>query len=326
MTAKATLRYDSGSMRVLIAPNPYKGTLSASKAARAIAAFLQKRQGRSPALSVDLMPLADGGPGTLDALHQALGGRIMRARVQGPLGKTISAKWLELPGGPGVIESAQAIGLERLSHLRRDAVAASSYGLGQLMLAARDSGCRELWIGLGGSATTEGGIGMALALGSPHALRGIRVVALCDVDNPLLGRHGAARVFAPQKGANPRQVRILEARLRSLAKLMPEGIPDRPGAGAAGGLGAGLMAYANAKLLPGAATLMRLCRFEERLKKADWVVSGEGNFDSQSLRGKLPVVVARAALKAGKRCSLVCGRIHPGMKLKGVELLELEKR
>ena len=270
------------------------------------------------------MPLADGGPGTLEALHAALGGEVKRRRVRGPLGAPVTAKWLKLPGRLAVIESAQAIGLERVPSHQRDAMKASSFGLGELMLAAVRAGCRELWIGLGGSATTDAGMGMALALGSPSALKGVRVRVLCDVDNPLYGPQGAAYVFAPQKGANPSQVKALDVRLRAAARLMPKGLPQRPGAGAAGGLGAGLMAFAQAKLMPGAATLMRLCQFESKLKQADWVVSGEGNFDSQSLRGKLPVVIARAAARARKRCTLVCGRIHPGLKLKNVELVELK--
>jgi glycerate kinase len=259
----------------------------------------------------------------MEALQEALGGRSMVERVQGPMGTALKATWLRLPKGLAVIESAKAIGLERVAAGTRDAMKASSFGLGQLMLAAKRSGCREIWIGLGGSATTDAGLGMALALGSPQAMRGIRIRVLCDVDNPLYGSHGAAHVFAPQKGASPAQVRQLDQRLRRMAQFMRPGLAKRPGAGAAGGLGAGLMAFAGATLLPGAATLMALCKFHERLKRADWVVSGEGNFDAQSLRGKLPVVVAREALKAGKRCSLVCGKIHAGIELKGVELLEL---
>lgn len=318
-------------MRALIAPNPYKGTYTASEAARLIAIRLRRRH---PHAQIDLLPLADGGPGTVDALHAALGGRLMRSTVRGPLGRPLAAAWLKVNARLAVIESAQAIGLERVPPGRRDAMKASSFGLGQLMLAARRSGCRELLIGLGGSATTDAGIGMALALGSLDAMKGVAIRVLCDVDNPLYGPQGAARVFAPQKGASPAQVRALDARLRSASRLMPVPVARQKGAGAAGGLGAGLMAFAGAALVPGAATLMGLCRFHARLKKADWVISGEGNFDAQSLGGKLPYAVAMEALKAKKKCSLVCGKIAEGMLgravrkragILGVELVELKK-
>jgi glycerate kinase len=307
-------------MRVLIAPNPYKGTFSAAEIAGILASKLKRAQ---PGLHCDLLPLADGGPGTIDALHAALGGRLMRARVRGPLGGELGARWLRVNAGLAVIESAQAIGLERLPASRRDALKASSYGLGQLLLAARSARCREALVGLGGSATTDAGLGMALALGSPAALKGMKIRVLCDVDNPLYGPHGAAYVFAPQKGASGAEVRILDLRLRAAARLMPQDVASMPGAGAAGGLGAALVAFYGATLAPGAATLMRLCKFHSRLKKADWVVSGEGNFDAQSLRGKLPYVVAKEAVKAGKRCTLVCGRVHENIRLKNVELVEL---
>jgi glycerate kinase len=308
-------------LKFLVAPNPYKGTLTAGEAAAAIARGLTRAY---PGASCELMPLADGGPGTLSALQASLGGRLMRALVQGPLGRPVNARWLRVSRRLAVIESAQAVGIGLLKKGRLDALRAGSRGLGQLMLAAKKAGCREIWIGLGGSATTDAGLGMALALGSPGAMKGLRVRVLCDVDNPLYGPKGAAHVFAPQKGANPAQVRLLDARLRATARLMPEGVAAMKGAGAAGGLGAGLVAFAGAKLIPGAASILKLCKFHEKMQRADWVVSGEGNFDAQSLRGKLPVVVAREALKAGKKCMLVCGRVHPGVRLKGVKLLELK--
>ncbi len=308
-------------MKILVASNPYKGTLSALEASRAIAAGLRRMH---PGASFEMLPLADGGPGTLEAVHAALGGRLMHARVRGPLGNQVGARWLRVNPRLALIESAQAIGLDKVQASRKNALKAGSYGLGQLMLAAVASGCRELWIGLGGSATTDAGIGMALALGSQLALRGTKIRVLCDVDNPLYGPHGAAQVFAPQKGAGPKETRLLEARLRAAAKLMPPGLAQLPGAGAAGGLGAGLMAFAGASLVPGASTLLELCGFYKKLKDADLVVSGEGRLDAQSLRGKLPVVLARAALKAGKGAMLVCGEIRKGIRLRGVELRTLD--
>ena len=308
-------------MKFLVAPNPYKGTLSSLEAARAIARGLRLAM---PGARCELMPLADGGPGTLDALRASLGGRVMRSRVRGPLGAPLTARWLRVSRRLGVIESAEAIGIERVRG-RNDALKASSFGLGQLMLAAKAAGCREIWIGLGGSATTDAGVGMALALGGLGAMKGVRVKVLCDVDNPMHGPRGAAHVFGPQKGATPDQVRAMDRRLRAAAGLMRPGLASKPGAGAAGGLGAGLMAFAGASLVPGAATLLSLCGFHQKLRAADWVVSGEGNFDRQSLRGKLPVVVAREALKAGKPCLLVCGKIKENFKLRGVKWVELKK-
>ncbi|MES2201282.1 MAG: glycerate kinase [candidate division FCPU426 bacterium] len=331
-------------MRLLIAPNAFKGTFSALQAARAIAAGVQRAL---PKAHLDLMPLADGGPGTL----QCLSGVKKNLSVHDALGRPRRSQWLLAAPGLALIESSQAIGLTLIPEKKRDALAADSFGLGQLLLAARRQGCGRILVGLGGSATSDGGTGMARALGwrfldsagrdldagggSLEALERIippakqawkSVEVLCDVDNPLFGRNGAAQVYSPQKGAGPAEVRRLDKGLRRLASFFPARLSSMPGAGAAGGLGFGLKVFCGAKLVPGAATLMALADFEARLKKADAVVSGEGRFDSQSLRGKLPYIVALRAVKAKKSCALICGSVQSGIRIKGVSLLGLSGR
>jgi glycerate kinase len=328
-------------MRLLVAPNAFKGTFSAPEAARAIARGLARSL---PHATIDLMPLADGGPGTLSCFE----GQSRRARVKNALGGTVSARWL-VQGKLALIESSQAIGLTLIPKDKLKPLDADSYGLGQLILAARKSGANRLVIGLGGSATSDGGSGMARALGwrfmdkegrelkpgGGHLVDLHRLIAplkprhkleiqvLCDVDNPLFGSHGAAFVYAPQKGARASEVRRLDQGLRKLAGFFPPGLPDKAGAGAAGGLGFGLMAFCGARLSPGAETLLKLNGFDARLARAEAVASGEGRLDRQSLSGKLPVVVARRALKAGKACALFCGSVERGLSLPGVRLLAL---
>ena len=319
-------------MRVLLAPNAFKGTLSAQAAAAALGRGLRRAR---PGWSVDGLPLADGGPGTLEALHAALGGRLRRALAQDALGRPCRAQWLDLPKGLAVLESAQAIGMERVRPQERDALAAGSEGLGRLLLAVAEAGKTEVLLGLGSSACTDGGVGVARALGwrfldrsgedlapgggvlaalwavlSPGRPRlgGLKLTVLCDVDAPLYGVRGAAKVFAPQKGATSAQVRRLDLGLRRLAACTAPSLAKVPGAGAAGGLGFGLMAFAGARLKPGAETLLRLCGLAGRLKRADILVTGEGRLDRQSLQGKLPVALAAAARQAGRPCVAVVGR------------------
>lgn len=321
----------------MLCPNPFKGTLSASAAAKALASGLARA-----GWTVEALPLADGGPGTLDALRVALGGRVHRERVDGPLGMRLRAGWLELPGRAAVVESAQAIGLERCPTGRLDPLAADSRGLGQLLLAVHAAGARTVWVGLGGSATTDGGAGMARALGwrfldaqgrdlpagggalraldrvlppPRDMLKGLRIRVLCDVDNPLYGPRGAAEVYGPQKGARPAQVRRLDEGLRLLAKSAPRqeapgggsSLALLSGAGAAGGLGFGLCAFARGRLVRGAPAILKLVSLRRRLRRADWVLTGEGCLDRQTLAGKLPSALARAARAAGKPCLVVCG-------------------
>jgi glycerate kinase len=238
-----------------------------------------------------------------------------------------------------VLESAQAVGLQHCPPGRRDALKADSFGLGQLLLAVHAAGVRRAWVGLGGSATTDGGQGLARALGwrlldaqgapigpgggglrtlsrilapRKRALGGLRLKVLCDVRNPLSGAEGAAAVYGPQKGAGPKEVRILDQALRRLARCLPSVDPGIAGAGAAGGLGFGLQAFAGATLVPGAETLLQLAGFDRLAAGADCILSGEGRLDRQSLRGKLPWAVAAAAQRQGRPCVLFCGQISLG--------------
>lgn len=326
-------------MRFLIAPNPFKGSLSARQAACAIARGLKRAL---PGARFDLLPLADGGPGTLEALSAALGGSMRSLQVRSPLGRQVSARWLKWPGGRALIESAQAVGLQHgASPLRAD-----SFGLGQLLLKAEKEGVKEAWIGLGGSSISDGGTGMARALGwrfldshgrelepgggpleklasvlPPSRRLKIRLRALCDVDNPLFGPRGAAYVYAPQKGASRAEVRRLDRGLRALARCFKPGLAARPGSGAAGGLGYGLQAFLGAKLVPGAEALFRLCGFGPKLRRTHWLLTGEGRVDAQSRHGKLPWAAAQAALKCGKQVLVIGGKVES--KWKGAEMLEL---
>jgi len=327
-------------LRALVCVNPFKGTLSAAEAAASIARGL-----RGAGWSVETLPLADGGPGTLAAMKAASGGSLRRVLVPGPLGAPVRAAWLLLSPREALIEGAQANGLHLCPQGRRDPMAASSRGLGRLLLQAKRAGALTAWVGLGGSATTDGGTGLARALGwrfldasgrelpdgggplealarvvapAKNPLGALRVRVLCDVDNPLYGPRGAAAVYGPQKGAGPGQVRRLDRGLRRLAACVAaagraRGAAGRPGpwtpgAGAAGGLGFGLLAFARAELAGGAARLLELSSFASRAEGADWVVTGEGRLDSQSLRGKLPWAVAQAARAAGRPCAAFCGR------------------
>jgi len=321
-------------MRLLICPNPFKGTLTAVEAAEAMARGLRKAR---PELELDLMPLADGGPGTLDAMKASQGGALRRLKVAGSLGKPVTAAWLDLPGKAGVLESAQVVGLTLLPPARHRPLLASTEGLGQLILAAQGAGKTKLLIGLGGTASTDGGTGLARMLGwrfldkqgkdllpgggalarlhlalpppKPYLLRGLRIEALCDVQAPLFGPRGAANVYAPQKGANASQLHALEAGLRRLAACVDPELARRPGSGAAGGLGFGLQVFAGATLVPGAARLLQLSGFARRLRSATALLTGEGCLDAQTMHGKLPAVVALTAKRSGKLCFAACGQL-----------------
>ena len=318
--------------RLLLAPNAFKGTLSAGEAAAALALGLRKAR---PGWVLDRLPLADGGPGTMAALHAVLGGRLRSVAVEDALGRRRRAQWLDLPRGLAVVESAQALGLEWVKPSPRGALAADSQGLGRLLLAVAEAGKREVLLGLGGTASSDGGSGVARSLGwrfldargqdlepgggaladlwavlSPPQPRlgALKLRVLCDVDAPLFGARGAARVYAPQKGADAAGVRRLDRGLRRLAACAAPALAALPGAGAAGGLGFGLVAFAGARLQPGAASLLELCGLAGRLKRAQVLVTGEGRLDRQSLQGKLPAALAAAARKAGRPCVAVVGR------------------
>jgi glycerate 2-kinase len=325
-------------MRVLIAPDCFGGTLTAPEAAEAIAAGWR---GGAPDDQLTLCPLADGGPGFVDVLHSALGGTLHRLAVSGPLGASVDAVWLS-HDDTAYIECAQACGLTLVPKGERNAVAATTLGVGELVRDALDAGVHTIVVGLGGSASTDGGAGLFRALGAvpvgsdgePLAPGGgplvdtvrldggvdlgdVRLVAASDVENPLLGKLGAARVFGPQKGADDLAVRRLERSLTRwadvLAGFADRDVRDVPGAGAAGGLGAALIAL-GAEVESGAGVVRRLTGLDTALDEAQLVITGEGSFDFQSLRGKLVTRVAGAAAERGTPCVVLAGQVSVGRR------------
>ena len=282
-------------MKIILAPDSFKDGLPAREVAEAMAAGV--RDGVKEAEVVEI-PLADGGEGTVEVLTGALGGSIQTAMVSDPLGRQVEAKF-GVCGDTAVIEVAEACGLQRLALQERNPLIASTEGVGQLLLAAREAGCRKLLVGLGGSATCDGGMGMLAVPGLIEAMQDCQIEILCDVDNPLLGPEGAARVFAPQKGASPEAVEVLEARMAAFADktLIETGIAvtDLPGAGAAGGLGAAFMAWLGARRSSGIGRILELAHFHEKIAGADLILTGEGKSDRQTLSGKVPLGVLNAA-------------------------------
>lgn len=327
-------------MRILVAPDKFRGTLTARQAAEAFATGWRRTR---PGDELDLVPMADGGEGTMDTLVDALGGERVRVRVPGPLGDPVDAAYGMVPGvagGTGVIEMSAASGLSRLAEGRRDPMRTTTAGTGALIRAAIGSGARDLLVCLGGSATNDGGTGMASALGyrfldaegallEPGGgalvslaridtvgvipeLSGVRVVGACDVDNPLTGPTGASATFGPQKGASADEVAVLDHALGHLAAVVHRDLgvawKDEPGAGAAGGLGFGLLSFCGARLRPGVDVVMDAVGLHDRIRRADLVITGEGSFDAQSLHGKTPAGVLDAAKLAGVPIAIVCGR------------------
>jgi len=303
-------------VRVLIAPDCFGGTLTAREAADAIATGWRDAK---PDDVVVQRPLADGGPGFVDVLHAALGGNIQYMSVTGPLGKPVEARWLSVSAGGGrtaYIESAEACGLHLVPvELRpQSCETATTRGVGELIGAAAVDN-DVIVVGLGGSGTTDGGEGMLDALDALGDFRSrltdISLVAASDVENPLLGPHGAAHTFGPQKGASPEAVERLEARLAAMDVLNP--VSDVPGAGAAGGLGAALLSL-GATVKSGAGLVRELTGLDAALDDADVVVTGEGSFDWQSLRGKLITAVAGGAAERGLPCIAIAGQVSVGRR------------
>jgi glycerate kinase len=283
---------------ILVCPNAFKETFSPRQAARLIARGLRRALPRARLL---LMPVADGGDGTLEALRASIGGRLVRVRVTGPLGNPLPSSYLR-SGRTAVIEMARASGLKLVPPERRDPLLTTTRGTGELIAHAWRRGARRILLGVGGSATVDGGRG-ALEVVTPGIAR--HVTVLCDVENPLLGPRGAARVFGPQKGATPAKVRILEERLArwaaELKRRTGRDVRRLPGAGAAGGLSAGLAAY-GARLVRGAEYILRAAGFP---RPCDFVVTGEGCVDRTSLGGKAVGSVIRLSPAP---VVLVCGR------------------
>ena len=329
-------------VRVLVAPDSFGGTLSAAEAAAAV------RDGwlrSAPGDTVDLVPLSDGGPGFLEVLHAALGGELVVTTVEGPLARPVPATVLVV-GDVAYVESAQACGLHLLAPAERRPGTTTTYGVGQLVAVALGTGVRRVVVGLGGSGTNDGGAGALAALGLDRldaaggrlppggtALRevdrlvgvpdprlaGVELLLASDVDNPLLGLTGASAVFGPQKGAGREEVALLDAALARWAGVvvrdldLPPGLVAEAGAGAAGGLGFGLLALGGRRV-PGIATVLDLVGLADRLAAVDLVVTGEGSFDWQSLRGKVVSGVAGAALEQAVPCVVLAGQVSVGRR------------
>lgn len=323
-------------MRIVIAVDSFKGSITAAAATDAL-----RRGWRSARPDDDVIarPMADGGEGTLDAFATGVvGATRMPVTVRGPHGRDIAAFWLLLPDGTGVVELASTSGIELLGD-DRHGWDADTFGFGQAIAAALDHGVSRLVLGIGSSASTDGGAGMLQALGARMTdaggapilpgLRGLTaltvvdvsalrspppggVVVLSDVGNPLLGPTGAAAVFGPQKGLGPADVAIADAALARYAARTPaaERAIDLPGAGAAGGTGFGLLAW-GARLVPGAAEVAALVGLRAAIRGADLVITGEGSYDGQSAGGKVPAFAASLAAEAGVPVELVAGRITP---------------
>jgi len=331
-------------VKIVIAPNALKGSLSASEAAEAMLAGVRQA---APGAELVALPVADGGDGFTAVLVDALEAVPKRRTVSGPVGQAVDATWLYSERNRvAVIEMAAAAGLVLLDPAQLAPVTANTRGVGELILAALEQGAQRIVLGIGGSATNDGGMGMAQALGAVFLdnqgkplepggdslidiaaidttgldprLKQVNIQVICDVDNPLLGDRGAVRVFGPQKGATPQQVEELEAGMEHLVDVLDAqlGIDVRnvPGAGAAGGLGAGAIVFLDAELQPGAEVVLDLLGFDEVLKGADLVFTAEGQLDGQTAFGKAPAAVAQRSRAAGIPCIAIAGSLGEGVE------------
>jgi glycerate kinase len=287
--------------QVLVAPDSFKGTFRASQVAGAIGRGLE----RAGLMPPDLCPVADGGEGTLDALLPQLGGELAAAEVQDPLGRSVKAAFgLIEGGGTAIVEMAAASGLNLVGEDERDAWAASTYGTGELIAAAVEAGAQVILVAVGGSATTDGGAGALEAIADHGGLRGARLVVLCDVRTVF---EDAAKVFGPQKGADPAMVARLTERLDELAATYPRDPRGVPMTGCAGGLSGGLWATHRAVLEPGAPWVLDALDFDERMRASRAVVTGEGKLDEQTLEGKLVGEIGTRARQAGVPLHAIVG-------------------
>jgi glycerate kinase len=288
----------SGPLPALVAPDSFKGTFSAREVAAAVAAGL-----RAAGREAEELPVADGGEGTMDALVNALGGELRTVTASGPLGPPVQASFAVLPDGAAVVETAQASGLGLVPEEERDAWAASTRGTGELIVAAVEAGAERVIVTVGGSATTDGGAGALEELEEAGLEPELDV--LCDVRTTY---EQAARVFGPQKGADPALVRRLERRLHRLAEQFPRDPRGEPMTGAAGGLSGGLWARHGARLRHGAAYVLDAIGFDDRMRAAAFVVTGEGRLDEQTLQGKIVGELATRCRQGGVTCHAVVGR------------------
>ena len=338
-------------MRILIAPDKFKGALNAREVAESIAAGLREVL---PDAEIDIAPMADGGEGTAEAICDALGGSWLKCKAHDPLGREIEARygWVD-KDKIAVMEMSEAAGMRRLTRKELNPAIATTFGVGEMLLDAAQRGAKEIIIGLGGSATNDGGFGMARALGfrfltsvsltsglstwlrgkrievpeltgpvtelrtlerieKPKNLSLPRIIAAVDVKNPLLGETGATQVFGPQKGLPSDQTKRFDLALARLADVIEQDFhvdhADERGAGAAGGLGFGLMSFCGATIRPGFDVVAESIGLEATMKDVDLVITGEGSLDRQTLEGKTPAGVARCARKLGKRVYAIVGR------------------
>ncbi len=351
VTRTAGVGHYRAAMRVLICPDKFAGTLTAVEAAQAVAEGWQEVV---PADELICRPIADGGPGFVEVLHASVGGELVEVDTTDPLGRPVLGAVL-LAGDEAAtayVESAQACGLHLVEPGERDPRTASSYGLGALIEAAVAHGARRVVIGLGGSATNDGGAGLlaalgavgldaageplapggaaltacvSLALGEGVSLlpEGVELIAATDVDNPLTGLHGASAVYGPQKGASPQDVTVLDAALANWAAVLERELPgcpaklaELPGGGAAGGLGAAVLALGGT-VASGIDLVRELTGLDEVLENVDLVITGEGSFDHQSLRGKAISGLAGAARDLGVPCVVLAGRVTTGRREQG---------
>ncbi|MCK4628538.1 MAG: glycerate kinase [Sedimentisphaerales bacterium] len=335
-------------MKIVVAPDSFKGSQTATQACSAIAAGLRRASDKVEIVSI---PMADGGEGTVEALVESTGGKLQIATVRGPSGEKITANYGILgetttAEPTAVIEMAAAAGLPLVPSDKRNPLKTTTYGVGQLIMDAYDQGCRDFIIGIGGSATNDCGTGMAQALGArffdrqgkeitesmtgelmgkvgslnfsnlPAWLSQCSFTVACDVKNPLLGPRGASFVYARQKGANDEIIEILEANMMNIIGFV-EGatgkqVRDIPGSGAAGGLGAGLLAFLNAQLEPGIDIVIRYSRFAERIRSADLIITGEGQIDGTTVAGKTIAGIAALAEKYSKPLIALAGSLGDG--------------
>jgi len=343
-------------VRILIAPDKFKGSLNAREVAENIAKGL--RDSLSGA-KIEIVPMADGGEGTAEAICEACSGSWVKCKARDPVGREIEARYAWIEGERlAVMEMSEAAGMRRLAENERDPVRTTTFGVGEMILDSTNRGAKQITIGLGGSATNDGGFGMARALGFrffshgqeladgvneltklteiilPEKVVGAlvsgaqskdmrltqpplqrvlpKMIAAVDVQNPLLGENGATRVFGPQKGASKDELNVLERALTRLADVVAKEFDfdyrDKPGAGAAGGLGFGLMSFCGATIRPGFDVVAEAVGLESKMKEVDVVITGEGSLDRQTLEGKTPAGVAKLARKLGKKVFAIAGR------------------
>ncbi|MBR6738028.1 MAG: glycerate kinase [Clostridia bacterium] len=323
-------------MKVVIAIDSFKGSLTSLEAGKAVEnAILKVDNGAK----VTVCPIADGGEGTVDAMKAGLNGEIIETFVTGPLGEKVKAKYCVIKGKTAVIEMAEASGLTLVPEKLRSPLQTTTYGVGELIKNAISRGCKSFIIGIGGSATNDGGVGMLSALGFkfldkdknaiPFGAKGLKVLdsisvesvipelknctfkVACDVNNPLCGKNGCSAIYGPQKGATEKDVELMDGWLLSYAEIVktvfPSANPEYPGAGAAGGLGFAFKTFLNAELQSGINIILEEIELEKHIINADIVVTGEGRLDSQSVMGKAPIGVASLAKKHGKKVVAFAG-------------------